>query len=379
MRRYIEPAPADSRCITVPMVKATGRILNISNDADWVEFYGKCQVGTLVCANCGADIYLKHVFGARSAAKLNPGESLNDEPEGFLHRAVKDAVVDAADRAGFSATQEVTGAGGKFRTDVIVLGGPAPVGHEIQVSNLYRGDVRRRVDLARSRGITPAWCTQVDSPVRKTLDGRAPLTMFLSELTLREDGIRNARLAMLRDFQEVPCDFRLRRQPWHPANCTGWHIVMRDAGDVRQPRFDEFVARTAAGELVPILHRRPYYRLNATWRWVTAEQATRAAEIEPADLWTAPVEIDAPMSSRAIETRHAPARRGARKVATLTGWSLFAHEHPDAPCGRCGVVARSHDAAQIGPCVRCGGFTHRYGARGGALCARCSGQGAQIP
>ncbi len=372
VHRFHTPIPDDNRCVTVPMVKATGRILNISRDADWNEFHGKCQLGVLVCANCGADIYLKYAFGARSAAKLNPGDALIDVPEGPLHRAVKDAVSGAADHAGFSATQEVTGPGGKFRTDVIVLGGPSPIGHEIQVSNLYRGDVRRRVDLARSKGIVPAWCTQVDSNVRNTLYGRAPLTMFLSQITTTQGDIRKSRISMLHGFREVRCDWRLKREPWHPPKCTGWHVVIRDAGEIRQPQFDEFVARTAAGELAPILHRRPYQRLKATWRWVTAEQAATAAEIEPDTLWTDPIEIDPAMSSRAIESRHAPAHNRPTRAAPLRGWALFAHDNPTAPCGRCGVPAGRHEPAEIGPCVACGALTHRYGFKGGPTCAGCS-------
>lgn len=150
----------------VPIDVATGRRLDMDredlgfpDDPElWSRLYRNCGVGVLVCADCAETspkrfLYLRERRGHREVCTyglervIAAGLGESDE-----HHALKDKVCELACRQGLTAEQEVAGGGGQRRTDVVVLGGVAPVGWEVQLSAIHPDQLRRRIRLAVDDG-----------------------------------------------------------------------------------------------------------------------------------------------------------------------------------------------------------------------------------
>lgn len=78
--------------------------------------------------------------------------------ESDQHKALKEHMATAADRAGFPVDVESRAADGRRRTDVLITGqGGFLLGAEAQISPLTAQTVRRRTEIAREHGVTPLW------------------------------------------------------------------------------------------------------------------------------------------------------------------------------------------------------------------------------
>ncbi|GAA2759996.1 hypothetical protein [Actinopolymorpha rutila] len=273
-------------------------VLNLSRDdlghpespGLWEELYRNYQAGVLLCMECRErdpgcpqDMYLKVLpTGERIACHKNTGIRHPTESESPRHRALKERIALAAEKAGFRATTEDVGPGGKRRTDVTIRGsGNLILGCEIQLSHITPDSVVRRTNIARADGLTPLWT--VDDPNSAAID-RAPWIRLdqvgdgvgapTTVLNVR-GGVNTLRLEKCDSNRILPCPVR------GYGRCGNWHPFWEPALVLY---LDDTIARTAAGEYVQLYMPRIYKR--GWWMWVSVQDKEKFLQGRPEPLPT---------------------------------------------------------------------------------------------
>ncbi|SEB58700.1 hypothetical protein [Streptomyces sp. TLI_105] len=123
----------------------------------WRSLYGRTAKGDRECVECReADpgcpqyLFLRLWKGRPLAAHHSQGRQHATAPESPRHKALKERIAAAAERAGFTAELEARGPDGRRRTDVLVHGEDGiELGCEVHLSYTTSHWVAKRTDIAR--------------------------------------------------------------------------------------------------------------------------------------------------------------------------------------------------------------------------------------
>jgi hypothetical protein len=217
--------------------------------------------------------------GRRVAVHNNPSiEAHRSMPESPTHKALKERIATAAERAGFTADIEDIAPHGKRRTDVLVQGeNGLLLGCEAQVAYATAESVKKRSQIARDDGITPLWTTndrnaplidqapwaRIDNLPREIIESGGSLVV--------RGGVKT--LEMLRcDQRGTPC-------PDGRRGCTAWHGHW---GPTLGLQLDDAIVKAAAQDLVPLEISRG--RRGAFWMWVTPADREKYLDSITADV-----------------------------------------------------------------------------------------------
>lgn len=210
--------------------------------------------------------------------KIGPHSSKNESDE---HKALKERIYTAADRAGLQVNAEDRSTDGRRRTDVTVTG-DVPVAWEVQLSNITANTVTKRARIAREDGLTPSWVTSAKK-LSEVLRG-APwsLTNYRPWQEIR-DGREVLVAGGVRTLEMVHCN----RLPGPcPVKKTGKCNDFHGTWEVYNPTLDELVCGSAAGNYVPIIVPQSRW-LNRFW------VSSKDRDIYAASVGGLPTEADA--------------------------------------------------------------------------------------
>ncbi|MGP3991603.1 competence protein CoiA family protein [Streptomyces sp. 3N207] len=171
-------------------------------------------------------------------------------PESPRHRALKERIATAAERAGFPAELEARATDGRRRTDVLVQGeNGIQLGCEIQLSYATARAVAKCTDIARADGLRPLWTTDDKSAplIERTpwarID-RLPLEAFSSgNALLMRGGVKELKLKRCDSRNPLPCPDR------GYGRCNQWHGTWAPTLGIH---LDRLIPETAAGDYVPL-------------------------------------------------------------------------------------------------------------------------------
>lgn len=208
-------------------------------------------------------MYLSERQGVRFATHHNP--AIRDHPsrDGDQHKAMRERIARAAERAGFTAEIE----NGR-RADVLIKGAVL-VAHEVRLADARLETVRNRARRARAKGVIPSWTT-VDP--RRNFINHVPWAQtddfpwkYIAEggsLQIR-GGVRSLRMERCNVRNSAPC----------PVNGHNWCGRLHGTWVPAYPyQLDDLVRDTAAGACVPVIV--PGRRLHRRW-WVRTEDRDR--------------------------------------------------------------------------------------------------------
>jgi hypothetical protein len=296
-----------------------------------------------VCRDAGvtAWMYLRQrADGRREAVHEHAEDERRHRAAGMSdeHKAYQERVVRVAESAGHRAEAEVTPRGGRIRTDALVHGpGNLRVGWEIQRTDINAATVRRRIGLARDRGITPAWHTDRTDFDRRQETHWTRTDKLPPEIIRRRGdlvvwtGVRAIDWWRCDSSSRIPCPDRGH------GRCNDLHPSPKPA----PVQFDDLVRKTAAGVLVPLVFRTP----TVTHRfWVSDADRDRYLD-----------NTGQRVADAAWDTSDAPARgRGSSDGPTCRPRiTLTATSGPVLDWGD-----RKHWSDQTGPCRHCGKQTN---------------------
>jgi hypothetical protein len=246
----------------------------------WSDLHGHCRVGTLRCASCGRWLYLQERAGVgRIVCGYTAGQITAHQNESDEHRALKELVATAAERAGLTPMEEDRAGHGKRITDVRVTGGRADVGWEIQLSPITSATLKRRVARAESDGIVPSWLALSGTAVAKLIDYRAPLSATQSRTALEYLALQDVPLTGVRTVQVEECTGKHKTEKWHRGQpCSGRHSkhVPLIHGN---PTLARMVEGTAAQTWVPVRWPRPVGGRDIVV-WLTPRDRDRMLEVD---------------------------------------------------------------------------------------------------
>lgn len=249
----------------------------------WDEIYPskKLLPNQLQCLQClherGPDcpefMYLQNRRGGRVAAHHN--RNIKDHPntpEGATHKAIKERIAGAAERAGFSVQVEDLASHRKRRTDVLIHGADGfQLGCEAQVSRITASLVRKRTRIAEQDNITPMWTTNdrysplIDLAPWTTIDKKPWQDISNgAELPVR-GGVRELVMVRCERLGKVCPDKKIGRR------CRGWHPEW----NARALSLDALIVGAAGQHEVPLRYRPTPSARKAYWYWVSAEDRER--------------------------------------------------------------------------------------------------------
>ncbi|MEU1867821.1 hypothetical protein [Streptomyces gardneri] len=396
----------------------------------WRSLYGKTAKGELECVECReADpgcpqyMFLRLWKGRPVAVHYSQGRRHATAPESPRHKALKERIATAAERAGFTAELEARGPDGRRRTDVLVHGeGGIELGCEVQLSYTTSHSVTKRTDIARADGLRPLWTT--DDPSSPLIErtpwariDRMPLEAFSSgNALLVRGGVKKLRLARCDSRSPVPCPDRGH------GRCNHWHGTWTPALGMH---LDRLIGATAAGEYVPLyLPVQPGRRTRAAHMWVSGEDHDRYLEAttdelaepapghvddnDPAEPERLPFNRSCSYQARLGQDRRGEAvrdtdalmpagitltdpRTGLRTPRQRTSRPVSAADASAEAAGSIGLIPlypgpQDRNGARpgsvpagppncpsglVGPCAVCRMPTQRYGIGGNPLCPQC--------
>ena len=352
----------------IPVEVATGRRLDLEQEdlghpddpGLWDRLHGSCRVGVLVCADCAETspkryLYLQEWRGIRRVCVYPLDQviaaGLSESAE---HRALKDKVCELAERQGLVADQEESGAGRKRRTDVVVRGGVAPVGWEVQLSPINAPLLRKRIKIAAGDGLVPSWLTMRGTGGFKDLIDRAPACTSKALASLEIATANDIRVFQgVKNLRIVDCTFQ-RTQGWHRGlACTGKHALPAGLSEDRHPSLAQMITMSATGDVVAIeWPRKLSLGYNRPWLWVSRAHARQFYEVERPSLERAGMATEPTLYPAAV-----PAQAGWHVAPTDWGAGYRSHEDPadDLPAAMGGL------AAILGnQCPRCGWTRNRH-------------------
>ncbi|MFF2778521.1 hypothetical protein ACFVU3_26825 [Streptomyces sp. NPDC058052] len=411
--------------------------LTVSEDLRlWRSVYRRTVKGDLECGECReADpgcpqyMFLRLWKGRPVAVHYSQGRRHATAPESPRHKALKERIAAAAERAGFTAELETRGPDGRRRTDVLVHGeGDIELGCEVQLSCTTSHSVARRSDLARADGLRPLWTTEDPSSplIERTpwarID-RMPLEAYSSgNALLVRGGVRELKLARCDARGPVPCPDRGH------GRCNHWHGTWAPALGMH---LDRLIGVTAAGEYVPLYlpvqrgrrSRAAHMRvsaddhgryLDATTDTLAQPEPGHADDSDPAAPERLPFDGSCSYQARRGEDRRRdivrdtdalmpagialsdprPGFHPARERTCRPGPTAGAPAGGSTPAGVSPTPAsiplqpgpRDRDVSRqpivgdgspdcpadlVGPCAVCRMPTHRYGIGGSPLCPLC--------
>lgn len=393
----------------------------------WESLYGKTSKGDLECLKCREDdpgcpqfMFLRLWKGRPMAVHYSTSIRHPTAPESPRHKARKERIARAAQRAGFTAELEAHGANGKRRTDVLVHGADGTqLGCEIQLSYATAQAVAKRTDIARADGLSPLWTTDdVSAPLIErtpwTRIDKMPLEAFSSgNALLIRGGVKDLKLKKCDSRNPLPCPDR------GYGRCNQWHGTWAPTLGMH---LDHLIGATAANEYLPLYIPAQQGRRRPAHLWVSAQDRERYldatadtladpepgtvddhAPAEPEHLPLSrecayqqrleekekrgpvardtvailpagitltdpplpappqknprPLSSTAPASTSLSTSALPPLKRPVRQPPTTSASSLAAGPH--CPPG------------EAGPCASCRQLTHRYGKGGNPLCQLC--------
>jgi len=209
-------------------------------------------------------MYLQERRGWRLAVHYNPRIAAHDAGyESPKHKALKERIATAAERAGFTVVIEDQASHGKRRTDVLVHGaGGLRLGCEAQLSRITAQTVRRRSEIAVGDGITPLWTT--NDPKASLID-QAPWARINDmpwqaistgrELLVR-GGVRELRMYRCDETRPTVCPITRR------GRCGKWHGTW----EIHAIQLDDLIGQAAAKQYVPLSVPAAG---KTSWMWVT--------------------------------------------------------------------------------------------------------------
>lgn len=202
--------------------------------------------------------------GRRVAVHNNPSLGAHRTmPESPTHKALKERIATAAERAGFTADIEDVAPHGRRRTDVLIHGeNRLLLGCEAQVAYATAESVRKRSQIAREDGITPMWTTNDNNA---PLIDQAPWTRIdnLPRELIQTGGALLVR-GGVKTLEMLRCDQRGTPCPDRRKGCTAWHGHW---APTHRLQLDDAIVKAAARELVPLEISRG--RRGSFWMWVT--------------------------------------------------------------------------------------------------------------
>ena len=228
----------------------------------------------LRCLQCMSDrpdcpewMHLRELAdGRRVAVHNNPSIGAHRSmPESPTHKALKERIATAAERAGFAADVEDVASHGRRRTDVLVHGeNGLLLGCEAQIAYATAEAVRKRSKIAREDGITPLWTTNDNNA---PLIDQAPWTRIdnLPRELIQTGGALLVR-GGVKTLEMLRCDQRGTPCPDRRKGCTAWHGHWAPA---RGLQLDDAIVKAAGQELVPLEISRG--RRGSFWMWVTPD------------------------------------------------------------------------------------------------------------
>jgi hypothetical protein len=354
----------------IPIEVATGRRLDLTRDdlghpgdpGLWERLHRHCtirDVGTLLCENCAPDSPLRFLYlQERGGIRLACSYSLEQIraagiPESGEHHALKDKICQLAQREGLHAEQEQTGPHRARRTDVVVTGGAAPVGWEVQLSAIDQPHLTRRIRRATNDGLVPSWLTMRNTGGFRSIIDRAPACSAkeLSALEVATSGDLRV-FQGVKNLAIVRCTFQ-RTESWHRGlTCTGHHARPAPLEENRHPSLAQMITMSAAGDMVTIRWpRKLTLNYNRPWLWVTRDDAARFYDVErPCILRSGTADISTLDEARAANGpgRHrAPTASAEDLLALPSGWipgaagtglgAILGNQ-----CPRCGYTRNQH-------------------------------------
>ncbi|MFH8620152.1 hypothetical protein ACH4E8_34430 [Streptomyces sp. NPDC017979] len=405
----------------------------------WESLYGKTAKGDLECLECRENdpgcpqwMFLRLQRGRPVAVHYSTAARHPTAPESPRHRALKERIATAAERAGFTAELEARAPNGRRRTDVLVHGAGVELGCEIQLSYATAQAVTKRSDIARADGLSPLWTTDDESAplIERTPWARIdkmPLEAFSSgNALLVRGGVKDLKLKKCDSRNPLPCPDR------GYGRCNQWHGTWAPTFGMY---LDRLIPATAAGEYVSLyLPVQPGRRPRAAHMWVTAHDRERYLDAttdvvadpepgavddhDPAEperlplprecsyqqrleqsratsvprettaLIPAGITLPSPASSTTSSTRQFGAKPKALHQRPLAAFVPPQPRPPARPPSAAPTAARPtvpqppQDRAavavrlgcgpeQVGPCATCRGLTRRYGDGANPLCASC--------
>lgn len=202
--------------------------------------------------DCPEWMYLReHSDGSREAVHFNT--SIGAHPaakESDEHKALKERIAAAGQKAGHGVEIEDRADDGRRRTDVTVAGeNGLRIGWEVQLSNITEATVKKRSNIARDDGLTPSWMTsakKLSELLRQTSWSLATPRPWQEVRDGREiriaGGVRTLEMIHCGRWPG-PCPVKKR------GKCNEWH----GRWEVYNPTLDELVRDTAAGQFVPAI------------------------------------------------------------------------------------------------------------------------------
>lgn len=237
------------------------------------ELYGNYHPDVLYCveayehdgAACPGFMAIRMRNGRPHAMHVSKGECKESRNESDLHKALKEYTAVAAGREGFSVQVEDRAAHGKRRTDVIVKSDSGEkIGYEIQLSAIASGSVDYRTRIAKDDGLTPLWLVNDENAIPIDRAPWARLNVHSWRQVGREalpvrGGVKELRMSSCDWSTPTPCPRTGR------GRCGGRHGRWEPKLGLY---YDDVIAKTASGELVPFYYERSDGRRG--WHmWVT--------------------------------------------------------------------------------------------------------------
>jgi hypothetical protein len=294
-------------CRSVPVIVATGAVLDTTDEAAWQQYYHRCHVGVLTCGNCARPLYLRQREGRREVVAYTDRDIRLHENQSQEHRALKELVAIAAERQGLTPVEEDRATHGRRITDVRVSGGTHEVGWEIQLSGISTETLKRRVNRAISDDIRPSWLSLSGSKVAEAIDYRAPLSLVRSMTAMEYLAVPDLPLTGVKTVRPVRCTGRHTVATWHRGKtCSGWHAELGVLTE-GNPTLVRMVEGTAFGAYVPVRWPRQYKGRDPLV-WMTPEDEQRLRNLEgdsgAGSRAAAPLVDDQP--ARLVQTSHVP-------------------------------------------------------------------------
>lgn len=187
--------------------------------------------------------------GRPHARHVNIGERNESEPEGDLHKALKDHTAKVVEREGFSFHVEDLAKHGKRKTDITIDGAERRIGVEVQLAGITRGSVDKRTEIARTDGLTPLWLVTNENamPIDRATWQRIEVQSWRDVGTREALPVRGG----VRHLVMVPCEWKghINCPKQGGGRCGGAHGSWAPMGGLY---YDDAIVKTAAGLLVPL-------------------------------------------------------------------------------------------------------------------------------
>lgn len=187
--------------------------------------------------------------GRPHARHVNIGERSETEPEGDLHKALKDHTAEVVEREGFPFHIEDLAKHGRRKTDITIDGAERRIGVEVQLAGITRGSVDKRTEIARTDGLTPLWLvTDANAmPIDRATWQRIEVQSWRDVGTREALPIRGG----VRHLVMVPCEWKghINCPKQGGGRCGGSHGSWAPTGGLY---YDDAIVKTASGLLVPL-------------------------------------------------------------------------------------------------------------------------------